>query len=125
MLSEKDLQKIGIEVGRVIEQNVTPTLDALRTDVDGLRSDVDGLRSDVDGLRSDVDGLTTNVDGLRNQMVTKDYLDDKLADLKGFFVQNIRIEDNKVNHLISIHEKKKHLNKKEVGELKKFQIFPK
>ena len=56
-------------MGKVIEHNITPTIDALQTDVNSLKSDVGSLKSDVAYIK--------------NQTITKTYLDDKLADLEG------------------------------------------
>jgi hypothetical protein len=45
------------------------------------------LENDVSGLKDDVSGLKDNVSNIwgtiNTQMVTKDYLDDKIADLRG------------------------------------------
>lgn len=60
MLEDKDLQKIGEEVGKVIEGNISPVLDGMKQDIDGMRKDINEIKS---------------------QMVTKPYLDDKLEEL--------------------------------------------
>lgn len=55
MLSEKDIRRIGEEVGRVIEDNMNPQFDAIRNRLDTIETRMD------------------------MEMVTKDYLDQKLA----------------------------------------------
>ncbi|HJV32458.1 MAG TPA: hypothetical protein VJ694_00355 [Patescibacteria group bacterium] len=59
MLSEKDIRRIGEEVGRVIEDNMNPQFEAIRN------------RLDVIETRMETD------------MVTRDYLDQKLAPING------------------------------------------
>lgn len=54
-------------------------------------------------------------------MVTKDYLDDKLADLKGDILTVIRKEDRRVSSLIGILRKKNVLNDDEVHGLEQMQ----
>lgn len=91
------MPRIAIEMGKVIDENVIPAIDELREEVDKMRA----------------------------VMVTKSYLDDKLADLKGDFVAKLRKEDGKTDHLIGILKKKEILSKQEAQEFKEYQIFPK
>ncbi|MFH1172960.1 MAG: hypothetical protein V1692_00335, partial [bacterium] len=116
-IEDKIMPRIGVEMGRVIEENLMPVLGELRDDVDSLKSDVNGLRSDVDGLKDEVGKI-------RNEMVTKSYLDDKLADLEGGLVSKLRKEDGKVDHLIGLLKNKSILSVQETEQLKEYQIFP-
>lgn len=104
MLEEKDIQKIGEEVGKVIEQNITPVLDGMRGDIDGMRGDIEKIKS---------------------EMVTKSYLDDKLADIEGQLIGKLRKGDNKVNRLIEVLHNKSVLSNEDVARLNEFQMFPK
>jgi hypothetical protein len=53
-----------------------------------------------DGVESRLDGVESRIDKIEATMVTKDYLDDKLADLRGDLVVLMRKEDTKVKALI-------------------------
>lgn len=44
MLEENDIKKIGEELGKVIEQNITPAMEAMRTELSG---EIGKLRSDI------------------------------------------------------------------------------
>ena len=61
MLEPNDLRQIGEEMGKVIEQNVTPALDSLNQRIERIEA----------------------------EMVTKSYLDDKLADIRGEFIARL------------------------------------
>jgi len=89
MLTKDDISQIGVELGRVIEQNITPMLEEMRS-----------------------------------QMVTRSYLDDKLAELEGTTVVRQRKEDQKLNLLIDLLHSKAVLYDAEVAELQEIQVFP-
>lgn len=78
MLSEKDIRRIGEEMGRVLEQNITPQFDAIHEEIGGIKGEIGGLKGEIVGIK-------TRLTKIEATMVTKDYLDDKLADLRGEF----------------------------------------
>ena len=100
MLDSDDIKKIGVEVGKVIEHNITPA---------------------IDGLRQHVDARLGKVE---SQMVTKSYLDDKMAELEGGVIVRQRKEDKKVNLLIELLQSKSVLAETDVKQLKEIQVFP-
>jgi len=104
MLEPKDLQKIGEEFGKVIEQNITPQFDSLHQKVESLNQRVGRIEA---------------------EMVTKSYLDDKLAELEGGLITKLRKEDTKLNHLVDILKQRKVLTEQDAKQLAEFQIFPK
>lgn len=65
-----------------------------------------------------------DIEELKAQMVTKDYLDEKLSDLRGDLVVSMRKEDRKVRRLIELLRDKKILGEPEVGELLSMEPFP-
>jgi len=97
MLTQEDLKNIGTEVGKVIEQNVNPALDALQGQINHIQ----------------------------NQMVTKDYLDEKLLDLRGDLVISMRKEDVKLSRLVELLKAKAVLNEDEAKEILSMEPFPK
>lgn len=96
MLNPEDIKQIGNEVGQVIEHNLLPTLEEMQREIAGIKRD----------------------------MVTKWYLDDKLADLEGSVIIRQRKEDKKVNLLIELLREKSILVDSEVKQLHEFQVFP-
>jgi len=83
-----------------------------------------GLRGEFNGLRGEFNGLVGEVQKIKAEMVTKDYLDDKLADLRGDLVVLTRKEDGKVKELVKILQSKKVLNKSEVKRIFSMPPFP-
>jgi len=70
------------------------------------------------------DEVNKRFDAVEASMVTKSYLDDKLADLEGLVIVRQRKEDKKVNLLVEFLQKKNILEKEEVKMLKEIQVFP-
>lgn len=68
--------------------------------------------------------ITEEVREMKSVMVTKDYLDTKLADLRGDLVSLVRREDTKVNTLITQLHTKDILKEKDMHELSKAPVFP-
>ena len=68
--------------------------------------------------------MDARFDAVEAAMVTKSYLDDKLADLEGSVIVRQRKEDKKMNLLVEFLQKKNILEKEEVKALKEIQVFP-
>jgi len=45
MLTQDDIKNIGVELGKVIEDNITPALDELHTDVKVIQTDVKDIKT--------------------------------------------------------------------------------
>jgi len=86
--------------------------------IDGRLDKVEGRLDGIDGRLDKVEGRLTRVE---SQMVTKEYLDDKLADLKGDILTILRKEDRRVTALVEIMQKKNILNAEEVKYLETMQ----
>lgn len=70
--------------------------------------------------------LTTiekNVTRIEATMVTKDYLDEKMSDLRGDMTVLIRKEDRKLQTLVSILTKKELLDTKEAEQIMAMEPF--
>jgi hypothetical protein len=70
------------------------------------------------------DGLERRVTKVEATMVTKSYLDDKLADRRGDLVGMLRTEDQKVNRLVGVLSEKKTLSPSETKDVLSFPLFP-
>lgn len=77
-----------------------------------------------DGVEKRLERLETDSVSMKSQMVTKSYLDDRLADLKGDLVSLLRKEDQKVNRLVGVLAKKGALTLFETRDVLSFKPFP-
>ncbi len=83
------------------------------------------IKNRLEDVESDVSELKTDVGILKTTMVTKSYLDKKIADLKGDFVINLKKEDEKVEKITDKLGNKKIFSSKDVEEIKSIEVFAK
>ena len=95
--------------------------------IEGRLDGVEGRLDRVDGRFDKVDerfgSLESDVAHIKNVMVTKEDLDDKLADLRGDMVVLTRKEDAKLKVLVEILKIKKVLTPEEVQQVLKMEPF--
>lgn len=77
-----------------------------------------------DKVEAEIGSMKSEIGMIKATMVTKSYLDDKLADLKGDMVSMLRKEDQKVNRLLGILAEKRLLAPSEVQDVLSFRLFP-
>ncbi|MFH1822271.1 MAG: hypothetical protein ABH830_01070 [Patescibacteria group bacterium] len=96
--------------------------------VNAFSNETDKRFSSIDTRFSSIDTRFNNIDidltKIKATMVTKDYLDEKLSDLRGDLVVLMRKEDVKVKRLVEILQKRKVLTNKEVKEIMSMEPFP-
>jgi|SRR3989344_5004521 len=100
------------EVVTFIKDNV-PTREEVITKEEAVtKEEFNGLKSEVDQIKA----TTVN-------MVTKDYLDDKLSDLRGDLVVMLRKGDTKLKVLAEMLHDKKVLNRTDVKRIYSLEPF--
>lgn len=115
--------------------DILEAVNALSTQIDERFSQVDGrlshlendvteLKGDVMELKGDMTELKGDVGLVRTAMVTKNYLDDKLADLRGDLVVLMRKEDKKVQSLVELLHSKKVISEEEAKRILSMDLFP-
>src|SRR3989339_702421 len=97
---------------------------ASHADIDRMDGRIDSLDTKVGSLDVKIGSLDGKVDSLAVKMVTKEYLDDKLADLRGDLVVLTRKEDVKVRTLVEIMKKKQLLSAEEANIILALEPFP-
>ena len=105
------------EVVTFIKDNV-PMRDEVVT-----KGEFSELKGDFSGLKSEVGELKSEVSGIKATMVTKDYLDDKLADLRGDLVVLTRKEDNKLKTLVGVLHGKRVISDSDVKKIYSMEPF--
>jgi hypothetical protein len=68
--------------------------------------------------------LSREINRLEWKIVTKDYLDEKLHDLKGDLIVIMRKEDRKIDTVVDLLEKKKIFSPADTAKVLKTSIFP-
>ena len=105
-----------------------PTIADVLSAINEFATKVEGefvaVRSDISGLKSEVSGLKTEIGVIKSTMVTKDHLDDKLADLKGDLITVVRKENTKVVALIQKLREKNVLDDADMNFLLAMDPFP-
>lgn len=123
--NDKDENVTTGEIMGFLKENMV-----MKSDFDDLAKKVDGLAVRVDGLDNKVGGLVGRFDKLEkkvDQLPTKDYLEDRLLDLKTELKSEIRAEasrreepgHHRIDTLVGILHKKDIL---EDHEVKRIQV---
>ena len=89
-----------------------------------IESDMGSLKSDVGTLKSDVGTLKSDVGSIKATMVTKEYLDDKLTNLKGDLIVLMRKEDRKLATLIQVLHERKLITDEDKHKILSLEPFP-
>ncbi len=89
---------------------------------------VNGLATHVEKrfsrLESDVSEIKEEIRDVKKQMVTKDYLDERMSDLRGDIVLIIRKEDRKSRYIADILFEKQIFTEKNLKEFYEMEPFP-
>lgn len=88
------------------------------------KADFEELKNDVNGMKQEIGGIKQEIQHIKSTMVTKDYLDDKLADLRGDLILLLRKEDVKLKELITILCMKNVIDEKNKKILFSLEPFP-
>jgi hypothetical protein len=72
------------------KQEILEAIGLLADQMQEMRFDITGIKNDVGGLKFDVSNLKTEIARIKATMVTKNYLDDKLADLHSDIVNFVK-----------------------------------
>jgi len=103
--------------------DVMEAVNEVRQVVDFLKDNA-ATHDDIDRLDTRMDSMEGRMDSMEAKMVTKDYLDDKLADLRGDLVVLTRKEDIKVRTLVEIMLGKQLISKEEANKVLAMEPFP-
>ena len=118
-------------------QKVLEAIESIKGDIASVKDDVASVKDDLASVletvnfikdnaatHDDIDRLDIRMDSLEAKMVTKDYLDDKLADLRGDLVVLTRKEDAKVRTLVEIMLGKQLISREEANKVLAMEPFP-
>ena len=116
------------EANRRDIQDILETINAFASHTEDRFLNIDARFNAVDSRFNNVDLKLDQVENrltsVESQMVTKAYLDDKLADLRGDLTGYDRKQDKKVDFLTKTLENKKYLSPKEAEAVVVMSPFP-
>ena len=76
-----------------------------------------------DEFNNEISGIKTEISGIKSTMVTKDYLDEKMSDLRGDLVVMMRKEDTKLKTLVGVLKEKAVLDNSDVKRIYSMEPF--
>jgi len=106
------------------KHEILEAISLLADNVQSISDRLDGLSTKVDGLTGRVDNITSRVSRIEATMVTKSYLDDKLADLRGDLIVLARKQNTKLNILIESLVSEGVLPRKVADKILALEPFP-
>ncbi|MBI4778842.1 hypothetical protein HY797_00090 [Candidatus Falkowbacteria bacterium] len=89
-----------------------------------MRADSQEILEAINAFSGETDKRFAKLENKVNSLPDKNYLDEKLSDLRGDLVVLTRKEDTKVKKLVKIMKKRKLLNDNEVKEIMSMEPFP-
>lgn len=115
-MDDKDLKQIEESVRGVVKEEVK----------EGFKEAfVEVWEGNLEPAFNELHKKFDKLEGKVNQLPTKTYLDDKLANLEGGLITKLRKEDEKVNRLAEMLKQKKILTDADLAELGQLQVFSK
>ncbi|MBI5654082.1 hypothetical protein HZC53_00280 [Candidatus Uhrbacteria bacterium] len=113
-----------LEAVSLLAETVQELSDKMDDGFEKVNSRIGGLDARVNSLDSKTTSLESRLGRIEATMVTKNYLDDKLGDLKGDMVSMMRKEDRQVGRLVDVLTDKKVLTAAESRDVRSFRPFP-
>ena len=118
MITPEDLKSIGQEVGKIIEDNISPQFDSINTRLDRIETDVSQLKTDVSQLKTDM--IT-----VKSTMVTQAIFSRAMDAQREALLEVLEQEDKKVGALVRLLMRKNILNEEDLHELLSMPPFAK
>ena len=97
--------------------------DNLENDISDMKGEISGMKGEISGMKGEISGMKGEIGQIKATMVTKDYLDDKLSDLRGDLVVMLRKGDAKLKVLAEMLHDKKVLNRADVKRIYSLEPF--
>lgn len=104
MMEDRIVSRIVEDVGEAFEQNFLPMVDEL--------------------IDEKLAPIKTDIVGIKATMVTKDYLDEKMVDLKGDLIAYDRKLEKKTDTLVDALIERRTLTASDVERIEQVRVFP-
>jgi len=91
--------------------------------LDGVEKRLDGVENRLDNVENRLDRVESRIDRIEGTMITKEYLDNALIDVRADFISHIKAKDKKVDTLIDILREKKVITSQESKKILAAESF--
>lgn len=98
-------------------------LEAIHYFAASVDSRFDGVEKQFKAVDKRFDTVESDIHKIKSTMVTKDYLDEKLGDLRGDFTVLVRKEDNKMKTLVEVLVEKGVIDQKDKQKIYSLEPF--
>src|SRR3989344_5102434 len=103
--------------------NLENDISDMKGEISGMKGEISGMKGEISGMKGEISGMKGEIGQIKATMVTKDYLDDKLSDLRGDLVVMLRKGDAKLKVLAEMLHDKKVLNRADVKRIYSLESF--
>ncbi len=111
--------------GETVDQKIDRLAIAVKEGFDAVDKRFVGIDGRLDGIDGRLDALEQKTTRIEATMVTKSYLDEKLADLKGDLIVKMRKLEGGMLLFASVLRERKVLSDADVNRMRtEYQIFP-
>ena len=107
-----------------IKKDIRDILDTMNAFANHTEKQFVEIRQEIGGIKQEIGGIKQEITQIKATMVTKAYLDDKLADMRGDLSMYDRQQDKKVDFLTQTLANKKVLTSKEANAIIAMSPFP-
>ena len=119
---KKDTQELKEGRNEILEA-IQAFAEQVDSRFNNIESEMGSMKIDIGTLKSDVGTLKSRVTSIESQMVTKDYLDNKLADLRSDLIVLTRKENTKLSVLVEELVVTKSLSRKSADRILLMEPF--
>ncbi|MFA4954571.1 MAG: hypothetical protein WC641_04620 [Patescibacteria group bacterium] len=120
----EELSKISSRDFKTLNSNIRGVSESVADIAESIQVLAQHMDERFEQVDKRFDKIEGRVGRIEVSMVTKSYLDDKSADIKGGMVSMLRKEDQKVNRLICVMVDKGSLTPAETQDVLSFRPFP-
>ena len=106
------------------EPTIADVLEAVNEASTKTEKRYQGIEGQLDRIGGRLDGVEGRLDKIESTMVTKDFLEDKLADLKGDIIIELRSEDRKLAALVGVLRTRQVITEDDAKQILSMKPFP-
>src|SRR3989344_4755544 len=97
--------------------------DETHQEFSNIKGEISGIKGEISGIKGEISGIKGEIISIKATMVTKDYLDEKMSDLRGDLVVMMRKEDTKLKTLVGVLKEKSVLDSNDVKRIYSMEPF--